>query len=139
MAVLSSIQTVTALATATIIFNATKYNVGTCYNTTNGTFTAPYTGRYLITAQLQWAGMDANKPGSCELFTSGGTAIAKSGWIYAPGFAGNVTASINVIVELTASTGYVIKGYNGSNTDESVFGDSSVYLQSFFQAEYLGA
>jgi C1q domain len=42
-----------------IVYNATNVNIGSCYNTSNGRFTAPVTGIYLIVAHTYYHGNSA--------------------------------------------------------------------------------
>jgi len=39
-----------------IVYNTTSYNVGSCYNTSNGLFTAPHTGDYAVSIGVYSAG-----------------------------------------------------------------------------------
>lgn len=54
----------TTYANQNIVFNYTSgsgyYNVGSVYNTSNGRFTAPFTGLYLFTVHLYCRGGDGN-------------------------------------------------------------------------------
>lgn len=52
-AFLNANQTVTAGASAIIIFNNTLFNVGSGYSTSNGLFNSPVAGLYYFTAQLE--------------------------------------------------------------------------------------
>ena len=51
-------QTISGNTQTDIIMNSAITNVGSCYDTSNGLFTAPITGIYYIHAQ--WAGVVAN-------------------------------------------------------------------------------
>ena len=57
------------VSTGTYVFNVAPVNVGNCYNTTNGVFTAPVTGLYHFSVSLQMFG--ANSARSVHYFVNG--------------------------------------------------------------------
>tara|TARA_E500000178_G_scaffold45179_1_gene40316 strand:+ start:692 stop:1177 length:486 start_codon:yes stop_codon:yes gene_type:complete len=57
------------VAAGTYVFNVAPVNVGNCYNTTNGVFTAPVAGLYHFSVSLQLYG--ANTARSIQYFING--------------------------------------------------------------------
>jgi len=57
------------LAAGTYVFNVAPVNVGNCYNTTNGVFTAPVAGLYHFSVSLQMFG--ANSARSIQYYING--------------------------------------------------------------------
>lgn len=45
----------------TVVFDTERYDIGGNFNTTTGVFTAPYTGKYLLTATIQPEQIDATQ------------------------------------------------------------------------------
>ena len=64
-----------------IIYNATDHNVGSCYNTSNGRFTVPISGRYFFA----WSqiGLNTNSCYRYYLFKNGTYAVSQSSAIQA--------------------------------------------------------
>lgn len=57
------------VAAGTYVFNVAPVNVGNCYNTTNGVFTAPVAGLYHFSVSLQLYG--ANSARSIQYYING--------------------------------------------------------------------
>lgn len=49
----------TNITTTTIVFGATKYNIGNAFNTSNSRFTAPVAGTYHFSATIAWQSVSA--------------------------------------------------------------------------------
>jgi hypothetical protein len=91
-------------ATGTVQFNTAPINVGTCFNTGTYTFTAPTTGRYLLTADFGTYGLTAAmNEGSVAFVCTGQTYSQLLGNVGAMrDSSGQLPVSISRIVQLTA-------------------------------------
>lgn len=110
--------------TYTIIFTATRMNVGSSYDTGTGIFTAPITGKYLFTFSFGLTATIANTAAYAQLVTTGrtfefqrrnvGALFTAGGWLDFQG---------SVVTSMTASdTAYVTITSSGSTLSSAVTG-----------------
>lgn len=113
--VTTNVTNVTGDGTAyTIIFNATAFDQGSHFNTSTGTFTAPITGRYLLSTIVTFGNLGAaHTSGLLEIITTASTyaiclgnpfVTSVSGQVYWNGsILANMTAGDTAIVQLKVS------------------------------------
>jgi hypothetical protein len=92
-------------ANSTFIFNATEYNIGSCYNTSNGRFTAPVAGVYQFNFYSIYYGA----------YTNGFVKFAKNG--------ASMTSGTHIHYTTTASA-----AWNNVNFVTSVYLNSGDYV-----------
>ena len=68
-------QTISGNTQTDIIMNSAIVNVGSCYDTSNGLFTAPITGIYYIHAQWNGVVANDNRYFNCYVQDQGGTNV----------------------------------------------------------------
>tara|TARA_R110000803_G_scaffold25416_1_gene60753 strand:+ start:6772 stop:7464 length:693 start_codon:yes stop_codon:yes gene_type:complete len=123
----------------TIIFNAEAFDVGSDFNTTTGTFTAPVTGKYLLTYSVDVSSLDsAASYYWLKLLTSNRN-------YYAPFIPtslllssdGRMTFQNTVVADMDASdTAYITLDRSGGVTQADIVGGASQY--SWFHGYLLG-
>jgi hypothetical protein len=91
-----------------IVFNAVDTNTGSHYNSTNGRFTAPISGRYFFS----FSG-SATVTADFEIFINGGR--VQEYHAYAAG--SNVTGTVNAILTLSANDYVQIQSVNNYRAD----------------------
>ena len=123
----------------TIIFDAEAFDVGYDFNTTTGTFTAPVTGKYLLTYSVDVSSLDsAASYYWLKLLTSNRN-------YYAPFIPtslllssdGRMTFQNTVVADMDASdTAYITLDRSGGVTQADIVGGASQY--SWFHGYLLG-
>ena len=123
----------------TIIFDAEAFDVGSDFNTTTGTFTAPVTGKYLLTYSVDVSSLDsAASYYWLKLITSNRN-------YYAPFIPtslllssdGRMTFQNTVVADMDASdTAYITLDRSGGVTQADIVGGGSQY--SWFHGYLLG-
>ena len=129
-AYLSSQQTISSTALTTITFDSERFDLQGDFNTSTYTFTAPVTGKYLLTANMEVINADGNTGGNyvrVDIITSNKTYQSRAGV--------NLTYALNnqsVVADMDASDTAIVKVIST--------GDSSydIGVQSGFFGWFLG-
>jgi hypothetical protein len=113
-----------------MVFNLTRHNIGSHYNTSNSRFTAPTAGRYLFSVNIfTYTSYD-----SAIVLTINGSQYTPSDvvpYIFRNNFGGSITVSFSIILELSASDYVEVRTRSGST--------SNVYMgHSHFSGHLLG-
>lgn len=98
-------------ANSTVLWNYVTLNSGNCYNSSNGRFTAPIAGRYLIHAHMNNSGGYGIHP---EIRVNGGGTDIYRGFGY-NGSGGQCHASITAVIQL--NVGDYVNVYTGNYGD----------------------
>ena len=117
----------------TILFNTEVFDIGSNYNTGTGTFTAPVTGKYLLTFGVYVNGGTIISSNIMQIVTTTRTYNAYP----APYPTGTFTGVISVIADMTATNTAVCKvaaSDTGGKIDD-VYGDAS--MNTYFQGYLL--
>lgn len=122
----------------TIIFDSVSHNVGSNYNSTNGTFTAPVAGRYLFTwkvAILNTSGVTTNT--YIRLMVNG-SAACRVGPDGVSGIPNNASADLSssVVVSLNASDTILIDSQ--TTLTATFLADGGSAGETYFSGHYLG-
>jgi hypothetical protein len=98
-----------------IVFNLTRHNTGSHYNTSNGRFTAPVTGKYLFSTNLYTY---ANYPVSITLTINGSqyTPSDVVPLIYKPADTVSVNLGFSIILELSTNDYVEVRVRSGGYT-----------------------
>jgi hypothetical protein len=113
-----------------MVFNLTRHNIGSHYNTNNSRFTAPITGRYLFSVNIfTYTSYD-----SAIVLTINGSQYTPGDvvpYIFRNNFGGNITVSFTLVLELSANDYVEVRTRSGST--------SQVYMShSHFSGHLLG-
>ena len=107
------------VSSGTYIFNSTFTNIGNCYDTTTGRFTAPVNGVYVFSTSLQMYGVNG---GRYLQFFKNGVQLQSGAEIYGqtPNATTHETLTYNAVLELVA-TDYITVDQNGFRGMQSHF------------------
>ncbi len=114
-----------------LVFDSTKYNYGSHYSTSTGKFTAPVSGMYLITSQLQ------GRKNSAEyrLWVDGNNSVTFTFERDRQDSDGHVMGYTTIVLKLNAGQQVWIDPYfSGSNT---LSGSATFSMLSYFGAHLL--
>jgi hypothetical protein len=104
---------------------STNHNIGSCFNESNGRFTAPVTGRYLICmATRAGDNQGQEKTAAIQLWLNGSGSYSIDWWAtYGPtaGGSGRPTVSGSVVVQLNANDYLNMSQYNSSGSTLTIF------------------
>lgn len=123
----------------TVVFDTAPVNRGTCYNTSNGIFTAPKTGTYQFNSSLTLTGLSA-------LFTSYFSSFNQDGFFWYTNDANTAvlrhttTYCTNTSMTLQLTAGQTVKVYpavSGSGKTVGYGGVSGSTIRSFFSGYLL--
>jgi hypothetical protein len=128
----SNINNVTGDATVyTIIFDSTKFDQNSNFNTSTGVFTAPVTGRYLVTTFVTLGSLSALHTGLTFVLV---TTTTNYGLVQSlnPGVirdtGNNLTVTSSIVVPLSATnTAQLNMGVSGSTKTVGILGNASPF------------
>lgn len=117
---------------ATVVFDTELFDIGSNFDNTTGTFTAPVTGKYQLNCQMFLSGIVAQTTTVQDIVTTSrtyencyyrGTTVSSSGLI---GY------TMNQLVPMTAGDTAIIRVQSlGSTKTVSIFGASSISYNAF--------
>lgn len=134
----SNVSNVTGDATTyTILFNSSIFDQLSNYNTGTGTFTAPYTGRYLFSIGMQLSGLTASHTTilavlntTARTFTIGDLSAAardnNNNMIINGSVICSMTAGDTATVTIQASNGTKVVGLTGGATNSNTYFSGSM-------------
>jgi len=111
------------------VFNVTRHNVGSHFNTSTYRFTAPITALYLLYYSFFFEGGSGIQNDTC-LFVNGSALNSGSGTIDLVGSrpgTNRITIGYSVAVYLTASDYVDVRGRDSNGTGNSIFGPHSCF------------
>ena len=120
-----------------IVFDAEKYDLGTDYNTTDGKFTAPYTGTYLFIANVvfQQVNIAVHSETDVELMVEGAVATAYTYTAADTRILSGITTysmSHSALVRMTAGDTCKVKAVvYGSSRVCDIYGSATNILTTF--------
>lgn len=105
---------------------STNHNIGSCFNTSTGRFTAPVTGRYLISCVTRVGdGQGQEKSAAIQIWLNGAGSYSVDWWAgYGPTAGGGYRPTIggSIIVQLSTNDYINMAQYNSSGSTLSIFG-----------------
>ncbi len=120
-----------------LVWDRTKYNYGSHYNTSNGKFSVPVTGLYLVNIQIVGATHNADY---CLNVHNGNTqrSITRSSHINYGDNDGIVTGTTSVVLELNQGNQLyiIVPTFTGSDAIYGNHGDHDM-MNSYFSATLL--
>jgi len=121
-AYIASTQSISSTSTTTITFNTEVFDQNADFNTSNYTFTAPVTGRYLLAIKFRLVNADSNSGGhytQTQIVTSNRTYTTISGTSLT-----YEAQNTTVIADMDASDTALVKVTSSNDSDYSVGGGS---------------
>jgi len=97
----TSAQSISGSTSTVLIFNVEEYDDLLMYNVSNGRFTAPYNGRYLVTAHVTLEGINSGKYGIIYIRKNGNINI-REGMGISTGEITNLGLEVAGIIQLNA-------------------------------------
>jgi len=120
-----------------IVYDTADVNVGTCYNTGTGIFTAPTTGIYLFQASMQLQGIDAASTSYAYVLKNNTTAVLSpysaaslNGTPYANSIVGSLVGGFAYAYPVTVPIGDQFYNYvqvTGVNKTSDIYGAADSY------------
>ena len=101
-------------ANATLTWSATHVNRGNCFNTSNGTFTAPVAGAYCF----QFYQLTANNTTSGDVRININGAVVDGHYGYGGNFQGHKQATLSCVLQLSANDAVKITSLGSNNWND---------------------